>query len=229
MTIDKAFDQTVAYYDDWMRRALPSYHDLFDVATGVMPFETDAPIRVLDLGAGTGLFSEHVLTKYPNATFVLYDLAAKMLDVAKDRFNGRGDQFEFVVKDYRELQAADTYDLVISSLSIHHLTHEDKRALFHRIYAALKDGGAFVHVDQVKGETPYLQNLYWDTWLQKVRESGAPEEQIQESIDRRQTYDIDAPLADQIRWLKQAGFSNVDCVYKHTFVGVFLAMKRSEQ
>ena len=229
MTIDQAFDQTVAYYDDWMKRALPSYHDLFGVATSVIPFETGDPIRVLDLGAGTGLFSEHVLTKYPKATFLLYDLAAKMLDVAKDRFDGHADQFEFVIKDYRELQDIDAYDLVTSSLSIHHLVHEDKRALFHQIYGALKDGGAFVHIDQVKGETTYLQDLYWDLWLQKVRESGAPEEQIQESIDRRQTYDIDAPLADQIRWLKEAGFSNVDCVYKHTFVGVFLAMKGSEQ
>lgn len=229
MTIDKAFDQTVAYYDDWMRRALPSYHDLFGVATRVMPFETDAPIRVLDLGAGTGLFSEHVLGRYPNGTFVLYDLAAKMLAVAKERFDRHREQFEFVIEDYRELQAVDSFDLVISSLSIHHLTHEDKRALFHQIYGALKDGGAFVHIDQVRGETPYLQRLYWEMWLQKVRESGAPEEQIQESIGRRQTYDIDALLADQIQWLKEAGFANVDCVYKHTFVGVFLAMKRSEQ
>ena len=226
MTIDKAFDQTVAYYDDWMKRALPSYRDLFGVATSVMPFETNAPVRVLDLGAGTGLFSEHVLTKYPKATFVLYDLAAKMLDVAKNRFNGRAGQFKFVVKDYRELRAVNAYDLVISSLSIHHLVHEDKRTLFHRIYGALKAGGAFVHIDQVQGETPNLQDLYWDMWLQKVKESGAPEEQIQESIDRRQTYDIDAPLADQIQWLKEAGFTDVDCVFKHTFVGVFLAMKR---
>ena len=80
MTIDQAFDKTVAYYDDWMRKALPGYGDLFAVATEVMPFERDAPIRVLDLGAGTGLFSQHVLQRYPNATFVLYDVAAKMLD-----------------------------------------------------------------------------------------------------------------------------------------------------
>ena len=38
-----------------------------------------------------------------------------------------------------------------------------------------------------------------------------------------------APMADQIRWLKEAGFANVGCVYKHTFVGVFLAMKRSKR
>jgi tRNA (cmo5U34)-methyltransferase len=229
MTIDKAFDQTVAYYDDWMKRALPSYDDLFGVATRVMPFESGAPIRVLDLGAGTGLFSEHVLAKYPDATFVLYDLAAKMLDVAKDRFDGRADQFEFVLKDYRELGDVDAHDLVISSLSIHHLVEEDKRALFHQIYTALKDGGVFVHIDQVKGETPYLQDLYWETWLQRVRTSGAPEEQIQESIERRQTYDIDAPLVDQLQWLREAGFENVDCVFKHTFMAVFLAMKRSTQ
>jgi tRNA (cmo5U34)-methyltransferase len=190
-----------------------------------MPLETNARVRVLDLGAGTGLFSEHVLTKYPKATFVLYDLAEKMLQVAKNRFNGRAGQFEFVVKDYRELRAVDSFDLVISSLSIHHLIHEDKRSLFHQIYAALKDGGAFVHIDQVKGETEYLQDLYWTSWLDRVRASGAPEEQIQESIDRRQTYDIDAPLAEQIRWLKEAGFANVDCVYKHTFIAVFLAIK----
>jgi hypothetical protein len=32
-------------------------------------------------------------------------------------------------------------------------------------------------------------------------------------------------LADQINWLKQAGFSDVDVVYKNFFLGVFLAIK----
>jgi hypothetical protein len=30
---------------------------------------------------------------------------------------------------------------------------------------------------------------------------------------------------DQLRWLAEAGFVNVDCVYKYFFVGVFLAME----
>ena len=229
MTIDQAFDRTVAYYDDWMQKALPGYDDLFAVATAVMPFAGDAPIRALDLGAGTGLFSQHVLQKHPNATFVLTDVAAKMLKVAEQRFADQTDRFEFVVEDYRNLQAIGDFDLVISSLSIHHLADEEKRRLCQQVYAALKAGGVFVNVDQVKGETGYLQDLYWELWLRHVRASDAPGEQIRESIERRMTYDQDALLVDQLDWLREAGFVNVDCVYRHTFVGVFLAMKGNEK
>jgi len=225
MSIDQAFDRTVAYYDGWMRKALPGYDDLFTVATAVMPFASDASIRVLDLGAGTGLFSQHVLQKYPNATFVLTDVAAKMLEGAKQRFAEQTGRFEFVIEDYRNLQAIADFDLIISSLSIHHLTDEEKRRLCQQVYTALRKGGAFVNIDQIKGETAYLQNLYWELWLRHVRASDAPEEQIQESTERRTTYDQDAFLADQLLWLREAGFANVDCVYRHTFIGVFLAMK----
>jgi tRNA (cmo5U34)-methyltransferase len=229
MTIDQAFDRTVTYYDDWMKKALPGYSDIFNIATQVVPFESNAPIRVLDLGAGTGLFSQHVLQKYPNATFVLWDLAVKMLDVTVQRFAEQADRFEFVIEDYRNLQAIEDFDLVISSLSIHHLSGEEKRRLCQQVYTALQEDGTFVNVDQIKGETEYLQNLYWELWLRYVRASDAPEEQIRESIERRTTYDRDALLADQLRWLREAGFVNVDCVYRHTFVGVFLAMKGNER
>jgi tRNA (cmo5U34)-methyltransferase len=228
MTIDQAFDRTVAYYDDWMKKALPGYDDLFSVATAVMPFEEDAHIRVLDLGAGTGLFSQHVLQRYPNATFVLTDVAAKMLKVAEQRFADQAGRFKFMVEDYRNLQTVADFDLVISSLSIHHLSDEEKRRLCQQVYTTLRDSGVFVNIDQIKGETAYLQNLYWELWLLHVRASDAPEEQIQESIERRTTYDQDAFLADQLQWLREAGFENVDCVYRHTFVGVFLAIKRSK-
>jgi tRNA (cmo5U34)-methyltransferase len=61
--------------------------------------------------------------------------------------------------------------------------------------------------------------------MKHVRQSGASEEQIQASIRRRTEFDKDALLADQITWLKEAGFSTVDCVYKNYFLGVFLAIK----
>jgi tRNA (cmo5U34)-methyltransferase len=168
MTIDAAFNATVAYYDDWMTKALPNYSDLFGSAMALLPFKPEAALEVLDLGAGTGLFSKHVLGKYPHARFVLVDLADKMLDVARQRFGDGSDQFQYVVADYRTLEGQAEYDLVISSLSIHHLEDADKQALFGSIYSILRKGGIFVNVDQIRGETAYLRELYWNHYLEQV-------------------------------------------------------------
>jgi tRNA (cmo5U34)-methyltransferase len=225
MTIDQAFNATTATYDDWMQRALLGYADLFETAVNIIPFPQDRPIRVMDLGAGTGLFSQQVLAAYPIADFVLVDVADKMLEVARDRFSKYSGQFRFEISDYRELNAQSEYDLVISSLSIHHLTDPEKRNLFQSVYKSLRDTGVFINVDQIRGETESIRRLYWNRWMKHVRQSGATEEQIQSSISRRTEFDKDALLADQIAWLNEAGFSYVDCVYKNYFLGVFLAIK----
>ena len=225
MTIDEAFNASVGYYDDWMMKALPNYSDIFSSALELLPFDPQAALQVLDLGAGTGLFSQHVLGKYPHANFVLVDLAEKMLGVARERFGNASEQFKYVLGDYRQLEGQTGYDLVISSLSIHHLEDEEKRDLFGRIHTVLRQGGLFINVDQIRGGTPYLRDLYWDHFLQQVRAAGFSEQRIQESIDRRTAYDKEALLEEQLEWLKSAGFQNVDCVYKNFFVGVFLGMK----
>ncbi len=225
MTVDQAFNASVDYYDDWMKKALPNYGDLFGSAQKLIPFDPALPIDVLDLGAGTGLFSKPVLEKYPRAKFVLYDLADKMLEVAKDRFQSCLSQFEFVIGDYRSLQVTHDFDLVISSLSIHHLADDEKQALFRSIYGVLRKPGLFINIDQIRGETAYLRDVYWKYWLTQVRQRESSEKRIQESIERRTTYDWDALLIDQLHWLTDVGFTNVDCVYKNFFVGVFFAMK----
>jgi tRNA (cmo5U34)-methyltransferase len=225
MTIDQAFNASVGYYDDWMKKALPNYDDLFGTARKLISFAPSRPIDVLDLGAGTGLFSKHVLEKYPQARFVLFDAADKMLEAARERFHGCARQFEYVVGDYRTLNVTREFDLVISSLSIHHLTDDEKRALFRSIHGILRTPGLFLNIDQIRGETDYLRDMYWNFWLGQVRRLESSEQRIQESMQRRVTYDRDASLADQLQWLREAGFVNVDCVYKHHFVGVFHAMK----
>ena len=69
-------------------------------------------------------------------------------------------------------------------------------------------------------------DLYWYGWLEKVRSAGADEAQVQESIRRRRKLDKDATLSDQLRWLADAGFTDVDCIYKHYFIGVLYGRKQ---
>ena len=86
MAIDEAFNQSSDYYDSWVKKGLPCYEEVFPTAVELIPFPIEKRIRVLDLGAGTGLFSWQVSQKYPQSELVLYDVASQMLDIARSRF-----------------------------------------------------------------------------------------------------------------------------------------------
>jgi tRNA (cmo5U34)-methyltransferase len=225
MSISKAFDKTVAYYDDWIKNALPCYNEIFSVAKESIPYTPDERINVLDLGAGTGLFSWQVFAIFKEAKFVLMDVSEKMLNVAKERFSATSANVELVVQDYAKGLVAGEYDLVISSVSIHHLSDQEKKVLFARIYSALKPAGVFINIDQIKGSSKFFQEYYWNDWLKKIRTAGVEEEKIQESIKRRKKYDKESTLADQLNWLKEVGFLEVDCLYKYYCMALFWAKK----
>jgi tRNA (cmo5U34)-methyltransferase len=226
VAINDAFNRTAAYYDEWIRKAVPGYDDLFAVAKELIPFRTDDPVEVLDLGAGTGLFSLQVLERCPRGRFVLWDVADKMLETARERFRNLPDQFRYVVDDYRNLPDTEGFDLVISSLSIHHLADEEKKELFRQIYGVLRHPGLFINIDLIRGPTPWLEELYCSDWYEKMRRAGAPEDEIRAGIERRAAYDRDALMEDQLGWLRDAGFTDADCVYRNYKMGLFLGMKR---
>ena len=60
-------------------------------------FPPQAPIRVLDLGAGTGLLSAFILVRYPHARLVLYDASARMLAIVRERFHSLGEQVGYLL------------------------------------------------------------------------------------------------------------------------------------
>lgn len=51
-----------------------------------------------------------------------------------------------------------------------------------------------------------------------------PSEEIDAAIERR-NMDLDAPLTDQLRWMEEAGFRDMDCMYKYLDFAVFFGRK----
>jgi tRNA (cmo5U34)-methyltransferase len=153
------------------------------------------------------------------------DISENMLDEAKKRFATRPDT-EYVICDYSRSELGGPYDLVCSALSIHHLSPEDKRRLFERICLALKPGGMFVNADQADGETPYFRQRYLDYWNDFLRSGPLTEAQHAEILKRRDTLDRNEKLSVQLTWLKEAGFSDVDIVYKNRTFIVTVARRR---
>ncbi|SET27023.1 class I SAM-dependent methyltransferase [Paenibacillus sp. NFR01] len=222
LSVKKLFDAIAIDYDLQRKQLIPCFEEFYGVALSVVECNNPCP-NILDLGAGTGLFSGMVYQKYPNSRFTLVDLSEKMLEGARKRFH-QLDNFQYVVADYSNLTFSQSYDIVISSLSIHHLTHIAKKQLFSKIYELLNVGGIFVNADQVKGNDSMTDHYFKQRWIEHINKSGLTQESIDASIERRKL-DINANLGDQIKWMEQAGFQAVDCMYKYFDFGVFFGKK----
>ncbi|HAA29335.1 MAG TPA: class I SAM-dependent methyltransferase [Cyanobacteria bacterium UBA8553] len=228
MNIQQAFNASAADYDKLRRILIPCFDDFYKTAVEVIQNDASskdkalrtAPLKILDLGSGTGLYSGMVQAVFPNAEFTLLDLAIEMLEKAKSRFNRMGKFPRIMIGDYTQTDWEGSYDFVISGLSIHHLSDPDKQRLYQRIYDTLNPGGMFVNADQVKGKTPILEKLYRQHWLDSVCALGISHEDLN-AAKKRMEYDRMAPLDTQLGWLEAAGFQDVDCWYKNFSFAVF--------
>ncbi|GIP36462.1 class I SAM-dependent methyltransferase [Paenibacillus sp. J2TS4] len=222
-SVKKLFDAGAKDYD-WQRKNLiPCYDDFYGTALSLVESADPSP-RILDLGAGTGLLSGLVLQKYPQAQLTLIDFSDPMLDKARQRFSPSASNVQYIAADYSDYAFTECYDFIISSLSIHHLPHAGKRKLFANVYHALRDGGVFVNADQARGPTPETDAYYKRRWMASVRASGLAQEMIDASVERRK-HDINASVEEQIRWMEEAGFNEVDCMYKNLEFAVFYGKK----
>lgn len=216
------FDQIAQDYDEQRRKLIPCFDDFYATAVSLASLTTYSP-RILDLGAGTGLMAGYLINQYPNAHITLIDLSEGMLDIAKLRFKNHSN-VTYIAADYTKYDFTGHYDLVISSLSIHHLEDMDKKNLYNRIYTLLHKNGLFINADQVLGNTKALDELYKSDWHSKVGASGLTAQALAAAHDRTKL-DRMATLDEQLAWLRAAGFTDVDCVYKYFNFVVMLARK----
>ena len=224
LTVAALFDATAEDYDRGRRQLVPPFDDFYRAAVESIPSEADAAIRVLDLGAGTGLLSALVARAFPRARITLVDVSPQMLGMARQRFADEPERFELRVMDYATNPLPGEYEAVVSALSIHHLDGIEKRELFRKVYDVLCDGGVFVNADQVLGSTPEIEARYREAWLRQVHERGVGEEDLAAALARMEEDKL-SPLDEQKAWLAEAGFQQVDCPYKNYSFAVYSGCK----
>ena len=218
----EAFSAHAEEYTALRRRLVPGYEAFYGAVNDVLGLVAGGVHRVLDLGAGTGLLSAHVLAAFPDARVELLDGSEPMLREARERL---GPAVAAVhVGDMAGRLPDGPFDAVVSALAIHHLSDPDKRALVARVHEVLRPGGAFINAEQVSAPTPALTAVYEEHWASDCRSLGATEAEL-DAARERMRHDRCSDVASQLRWLREAGFSDTDCVYKSWRFAVMMGLK----
>lgn len=218
------FGSMVESYDSLIRRCVPRYEEMLERLVGYLPRSASS---VLELGCGTGNLSLALAARYPGARLTFVDAAPEMIELTRARLAERHSEdaarFSFICDRFESLGAdAGAFDLVTSSISLHHV--EGKAKLYARVRSLVSDGGTFRFSDQLRGETPEIHAVNWERWLEFCRAEGnCTAEEIDGLLEHAAAHDHYTPLSEHFRLLRAAGFTKLDCVWRNWIWGIVVA------
>jgi tRNA (cmo5U34)-methyltransferase len=163
-------------YLESMLEEIPGYEEL--QAETARATEGVRAGRILELGVGTGETARRVLEHHPGAHLTGIDVSAEMLEEARRRLPGA----DLRVARLEDPLPKGPFDLVVSTLAVHHLDGAGKADLFRRVATVLAPGGRFVLADVVVPERP--------------------EDAV---VDCTPGFDLPDSVPDQLEWLEAAG------------------------
>lgn len=182
------------------------------------------PFTVYDLGCGEGLLAEAILGRFPVSEVWCFDGSWSMLRAARLRLEKFGERallrhFELTARDWRSAVVSPLY--VVSSLAIHHLDGGQKQQLFKDLYQLLAPGGSIILADifQPAGARGVdLAALSWDEQvLRRSLELDGNDHFYQDFRTSQwnifrfpDSMDKPSAIYEQLRWLAEAGFKEVD-------------------
>ena len=208
----------------------------------LIPFDPDAAIRVLDIGGGYGFVTRLVLETFPRARVVLHDYSEAMIAEATKELSAFGDQVQYVRGDLMTPDWVENLDgqfeAVVSSIAIHNVRFPDRiRGTYHEVFPYVAPGGCFLNLDRV--EVPgdlirraerheqtmarrhelFTQTGQWRTLAEVEADVGSRRRRADAGADaagasERIAAHEPAALANQLRWLSEAGFDEVECFFR---------------
>lgn len=182
---------------EYLGRRIPHRELVEQMLLEALPAEVE---RFADLGTGDGRLIALVRDRHPGARAVGVDSSEPMLARARRRFEGE-QLIELREHDLvQPLPPAGLQDLdaIVSALAIHHLEDPRKRELFREVRERLRPGGVFVNLDLVRSVSDEQHARF-------RRAIGRPQDDPSDRL---------AGLTEQLEWLREARFEEVDCQFK---------------
>ncbi|BAZ00667.1 putative methyltransferase [Tolypothrix tenuis PCC 7101] len=167
--------------------------------------------RILDLGTGDGRLLALLKIDRPQAESIAVDFSATMLEAVKNRF--AGDTTVQVIShnlDY-PLPELGYFDAVVSSFAIHHVTHDRKLSLYTEIFQILEPGGIFCNLEHIASPTQALHAHF----LHSIGFTVETEDPSNKLLD----------VETQLNWLRNIGFTDVDCYWKWLELALLIGKK----
>lgn len=221
------------------RVMIPRRDDIQETILSLLPAIRDEEFTVVDIAGGAGWLSGAILDRFPRARVLLVDGSETMRENASRALERYGDRFRaepFRLEDDAWMQRLGSpVRCCVSSLAIHHLDDAGKRRLFIALFDQLEPGGAVLIADLVQPVNERARHFAARQWSAEVRRQSMEftgntaisdyfEREHWNIFDYPDPIDMPSRLADQLTWLREAGYADADVFWAwagHAVYGAF--------
>jgi len=194
------FDKRASGYNEHMLRdgGINDY-----IKLGSFIPATQEPVSILDIGCGTGIELSYIWKKAPNAHITCIDLSHEMLNLLLEHYHDKTEQITVIRASFTSWEYPENkFDMVVSSMTMHHFWQDEKVGIYKKIYRTLKTNGMYIESDFIVPEP--LAEQYrrrYRKFLAHAIDKALPGE-----------YHIDIPFTvyTQKELLYSAGFTEVE-------------------
>lgn len=210
------YDSKANAFDGIIPHLIPFYNEIYDILINAIPFSKNVPLKILDIGCGTGTLAKIIKENFPNAKITCLDFSANMLNVAKSKLAKYKDDIDFLVGDFGKFKLRNKFDVIVSSFALHHIqTDEQKIALYKKIYENLNSNGVFYNADLVLGSSVHINSLNYKKWKSYILRYFENIETLDKLLPKYQADDNPSVLFSHLKWLDHVGFKEIETVWKY--------------
>lgn len=264
------------YYDQTIELVVPYYARMYEVLTELLNFQFKQNADqgehgyLLDVGCGTGQKTISILEAFPGVSMVGLDLCQSMLNIFADKVKDkeelcariqmfRGNIFGDACTTQKLIETISDkgrkqYRAIISALTFHHFTVEEKRETYRRIFEILEPDGVFINADLFGYQSTEFTEWNRENHIKRFKHNFDSYD-FSGSQDKRLTQDLCINLAvywenhyrkdnlllpveyevdpigkrhgcvTEFELLREAGFKQLRVPYRYWLTGIVLARK----
>ena len=219
------FDEEVAgVFDDMLLRSVPFYKENLYLQIGILKDLLQKNDKIIDLGSSTGTFLIELSKKTENLNLIGIDSSDAMIKKSKQKAKAFNSNANFIKADFLDYDLSNS-KAIIANYTIQFIRPLKREKLIQKIYNSLRNDGIFLMSEKLITENKKLNKIMIDLYYQYKKQKGYSEYEIAAKREALENVLIPYTMQENIEMLKNAGFRDIDVIFRWNNFATFIAFK----
>jgi len=220
------FDEEVAsVFDDMLDRSVPFYKEILNLSVKFALLYSKENSSILDLGCSTATtLIEIAKNSKKKLNLIGIDNSEAMIKLANKKIKAYNLDIKLQMADILEYSFKNN-DVIISNYTLQFIRPLNRQNLVNKIYKSLNKDGVFLFSEKVIANNKRLNKEFIDIYYEFKKSQGYSDFEIAKKREALENVLIPYSIEENIKMVKDAGFKEVEILFKWINFALFLAKK----